>query len=782
MSLRSCIALIVLAVVVVSPCCAAKPESGPTWYGFYHMQTSWGGYYMNEVAPGVNVAHIAPWLVTDWTGENGVTGANNLGLKAILEFSDIWIAGRSKEMSTGEPAEAVWRPLLRDLASQLNAVGKNNPNCIAAIELVDEPYSAPEHAVPMQRFLDITKQYFPTIPLFYNYGPWALDPIHSAYDPVLPSGMSYFSFDCYWFSDPNMPESEFRKMVRQDLDRAEFASDGLPIIYITTGAEFGGNVMPPPRYIVWLMEEVKARPSVAGVWWFMYCDVPGDPPLMLGARHFPDSLAKIMEIGARIPKRYQPNVDLGESNDEQGIRLLQPAGGETTAATIAGVECHKPATLADRYFYFDVVDKFIHQAEGTRLFLQVDYYDGEGDIRLRYDSTRGKHGSAERIVLGNTKSWKTKVWELADCYFGNRQSGGADFRLEASPLTAAYVDKVAVSFIPFAPRDTMAPTVPTGISAVSESPTSIRLDWKPSKHDGGIVAYKIFRGSDHIITRSINDFTDTGLTPDTEYTYSIVAYDEAGNESARSASIRARTLTIDTAAPTAPAEVTAEGKTSRSIIVAWAPSKDDRGVAGYKVYRDGVLVGETAVPSYWDNGLKAGTEYSYTVSAYDAGGNESGQSSGAVGARTLKAGDLKISNVRVAGGPYVCEAVDALSVGDLFYTDRTYTFSAVPDAYLGLPYIRTANNFNNHPGGGLSISFDIGVPAYIYIGWPADGRMQGWVTAGYERTPQQQIGGSWRRTFPIYRSKTPHPAGTVTIPYPRGLPTLYTIILEPVGK
>ncbi len=50
---------------------------------------------------------------------------------------------------------------------------------------------------------------------------------------------------------------------------------------------------------------------------------------------------------------------------------------------------------------------------------------------------------------------------------------------------------------------------------------------------------------------------------------------------------------------------------------------DNVGVAGYKVYRDGQIVGTPAAPSFEDAGLVADTAYSYAVSGYDAANNES---------------------------------------------------------------------------------------------------------------------------------------------------------------
>ena len=539
--------------------------------------------------------------------------------------------------------------------------------------------------------------------------------------------------------------------------------------------------MPPPKYIEWLMEEVRANPQVAGVWWFMYCDTPDDNPERIrGAKNFPDSLAELTEIGAKIPKRYQPKVDLGTKDDAQGITLVQYPQGNTVPANVGGINCRKSASAQDQYFYFDIVDTFVNMAKPDKAYLRVDYYDSTGTIQPQYDGLKGEYAGAEPVKLQGTNSWKAKVWVLGDCHFGNRQASGADFRLKMSGDSPVYIDEVAISLIPFTPRDKVAPTTPSSLTGVGLSSSAISLTWKPSKdNSGGLVSYKVFRNGKHIGTVATNSFSDGKMAPNTRYTYALSAYDKSGNESARSAVVRAATKPRDTKAPTVPTGTMANGKTFKSILVAWSASKDNVRVTGYKVFRNGKLIGTCGTSYYWDNGLRSETEYAYTVSAYDAAGNESAQSSVPAKATTLKASSFVIGNVRATGG-YVCEAVDNLKVGDLFYTDRQYTFSAVPDAYLGLAYIRTANNFNNRPFGGLTISFDISAPAFIYVAWPADSPMPQWLKTDYVPV-RQEIEGSWGRTFWMYHSKAPHPAGRVVNRYTRGLGTMYSIILEPVG-
>ncbi len=50
-------------------------------------------------------------------------------------------------------------------------------------------------------------------------------------------------------------------------------------------------------------------------------------------------------------------------------------------------------------------------------------------------------------------------------------------------------------------------------------------------------------------------------------------------------------------------------------------------VAGYNIYRNGVQVATVNTPSYSDNSLSSNTSYSYAISAYDAAGNTSAQTS-----------------------------------------------------------------------------------------------------------------------------------------------------------
>src|SRR5262249_50598665 len=73
----------------------------------------------------------------------------------------------------------------------------------------------------------------------------------------------------------------------------------------------------------------------------------------------------------------------------------------------------------------------------------------------------------------------------------------------------------------------------------------------------------------------------------------------------------------------------------------WTASTDNVGVAGYKIYRNGTQVGTATGTTYTDTGLGSSTSYTYTVSAYDAAGNNSAQSAAVIGTtQTPQAGPV----------------------------------------------------------------------------------------------------------------------------------------------
>jgi chitodextrinase len=185
--------------------------------------------------------------------------------------------------------------------------------------------------------------------------------------------------------------------------------------------------------------------------------------------------------------------------------------------------------------------------------------------------------------------------------------------------------------------DTSAPTTPAGLLATASGQTGINLTWTASTDNVAVTGYKVFRdgGATAIATVTSTSYADSGLAPGSTHNYTVKATDAANNLSAASNTATATTQTpppADTTAPSVPTGLVATASGPSRIDMAWTASTDNVAVTGYKVFRDGgatEIATITTGTSYSDTGLATGSTHSYTVSAFDAAGNQSAKSTAA---------------------------------------------------------------------------------------------------------------------------------------------------------
>ena len=185
-----------------------------------------------------------------------------------------------------------------------------------------------------------------------------------------------------------------------------------------------------------------------------------------------------------------------------------------------------------------------------------------------------------------------------------------------------------------ATTDATAPSVPTNLSAQPQTGPKVTLAWTGSTDNVGVTGYRVYRGGAEIGTSTTASYTDSSVLAGNSYTYTVKAYDAAGNLSAASNSATA-TISggggggggLDTTAPTMPTGLHVLSRTATSVTVAWTASTDNVGVTGYGAYRSGVLVGTPAAPTYTFTGLTCGRWYALAVDAVDAAGNHSAKTS-----------------------------------------------------------------------------------------------------------------------------------------------------------
>lgn len=142
----------------------------------------------------------------------------------------------------------------------------------------------------------------------------------------------------------------------------------------------------------------------------------------------------------------------------------------------------------------------------------------------------------------------------------------------------------------------------------------------------------------------------------------------------------------DTAAPSVPTSVSGVPVSPTQINLTWTASTDNVAVTGYRVFRDGVPVGETALTAFNDSSLAADTTYNYRISAFDKAGNVSAQSSAAT-VRTPIAPPVPPA----PGVPPIIPET-ALRISDSIYSGATWL--SMMGGEINVPW--------KHPGGDWS--------------------------------------------------------------------------------
>ena len=187
--------------------------------------------------------------------------------------------------------------------------------------------------------------------------------------------------------------------------------------------------------------------------------------------------------------------------------------------------------------------------------------------------------------------------------------------------------------------DTQAPSAPGNLRAVSGGSNAISIAWDAATDNIGVTGYQVVRGGAVVATVSTTTWSDTNVVPSVLYNYQIVALDAAGNHSAGSNVLSLAWSSseggTDTQAPAAPTGLKVTGVTTSSVSLAWNAATDNVGVVKYRVFQNGVQVGETTGTSYTVTSLASFTQYTYVVVAVDAAGNASSMSN-AVSTVTLK--------------------------------------------------------------------------------------------------------------------------------------------------
>jgi fibronectin type 3 domain-containing protein len=174
--------------------------------------------------------------------------------------------------------------------------------------------------------------------------------------------------------------------------------------------------------------------------------------------------------------------------------------------------------------------------------------------------------------------------------------------------------------------DITPPSSPQNLHTTSITTNSIALAWNASTDNVGVTGYDLYRnGALSASGLTSTTFTDTNLSSNTTYTYSVIARDAAANSSTASTPVSATTLA---AVPTAPTSLTGSyTKSNRKATLKWQDhSTNETGFHVWYSTNNGATWSIYATlsanaTSYTTSALTRNLTYLFKISASNAAGD-----------------------------------------------------------------------------------------------------------------------------------------------------------------
>jgi fibronectin type 3 domain-containing protein len=271
---------------------------------------------------------------------------------------------------------------------------------------------------------------------------------------------------------------------------------------------------------------------------------------------------------------------------------------------------------------------------------------GATSYKVYYSSSSGQANPSQTTTVTTTSYERTSLLSDSTYYFKVAAVNSAG-EGTASSIVSAKTNKL------------FSPGIPTGVSAIALSSSSIRISWSSPSNSSfdRPTGYYIYRSTSasgtfpYLTYTSSLSYTDTGLDASTIYYYCVKATNDNGDGSASSI-VNATTMNSSgggTSVPAAPTGVTATRNPagSTTVRVSW---NSVSGATSYKVYYSffgsgsGTLQGSPTTTSFDStNNITTETHY-FRVSAVNSAGEGSPSSWVPVGPVAPASFNLSVKN------------------------------------------------------------------------------------------------------------------------------------------
>ena len=237
------------------------------------------------------------------------------------------------------------------------------------------------------------------------------------------------------------------------------------------------------------------------------------------------------------------------------LELVTDAAAQTIGMRFTGVTVPRNANVTKAYIQFTTDET---GTAGTSLTIRAEASDNATTF------TTATNNVSSRARTTAAATWAPAAWNVVDEAGANQRTPDLSAVLREVTNRSGWASGNALAFIVngsgkrvarafdaqlgSAPLlhveyqiDNTAPSMPTGLTATAQSSSQINLSWSAATDNVAVAGYRVYRNGTQVATSTGTTYSNTGLTAGTTYSYTVAAYDTAGNVSPQSTSVNATT-------------------------------------------------------------------------------------------------------------------------------------------------------------------------------------------------------------------------------------------------
>ena len=331
---------------------------------------------------------------------------------------------------------------------------------------------------------------------------------------------------------------------------------------------------------------------------------------------------------------------------------------------------------------------------GSNTVGDVAWYRGNSSYQTHDVKTKSPNELGIYDMSGNVAEWTTSTYSGGYRFYGGAFPHLADnCKVEYYSYNNANTKAYDIGFRlcattiinPGQPEESTIPEAPTNLVATATGQTTISLTWDAVPN---ATSYNVYSNGNVVVSGfAQTTYIVKNLTPGIQYCYEVKAVNEAGeSEASESACATTESEPVTPTVPAAPTNLVATATGQTTVSLTWTAVPN---ATSYNVYSNGnLVVSDLTATTYTVEGLTAGTEYCYNVTAV----NEVGESEASTEAcattefppivvETITVNGVSFNMIQVEGGTFTMGSVYNPYDGITDYADEEPAHSVTLTTY-----------------------------------------------------------------------------------------------------